>query len=82
MVQQPGRAAYLATTISLDSAAVGVVAALAWNAAITELFEQLLPGASGIVGLFADALVVTTIAVAVTANLAKAAEQTEGTAAR
>ena len=81
MVQQPGRAAYLVTMIGLASAAFGVVAALAWNAAITELFKQLLPGASGIVGLFAYAVVVTVVAVAVMVNLARAAERSGGTAA-
>lgn len=64
------------------SAAFGVVAALAWNAAITELFKQLLPGASGIVGLFVYAVVITVVAVAVVVNLARAAERTGGTAAK
>lgn len=70
-----GRANYLSTMISLASAAFGVVAALAWNAAITELFNQLLPGASGIVGLFIYAIIVTIIAVFVMVNLANAAER-------
>lgn len=82
MIQQAGRAAYLATMISLASAAFGVVAALAWNAAITELFKQVLPGASGIVGLFVYAIVVTIIAVLVMVNLARAAERTGGTAVK
>jgi hypothetical protein len=65
--------------ISLASAALGVVAALAWNAAITELFKQLLPGASAIAGLFVYAIVVTIIAVLVMVNLARAAERAGGT---
>ena len=73
--KQPGRAAYLTTMISLASAAFGVVAALAWNAAITELFKLVLPPASGIVGLFIYAVVVTIIAVFVMASLANAARR-------
>ncbi len=76
MSSQPSRGVYLATMISLAAAAFGVVAALAWNAAITELFKLWLPPASGIVGLFVYAIVVTVIAVVVMVNLAKAAEKT------
>ena len=36
------RAVYIATMISLASAAFGVVAALAWNAFITEAVKQVL----------------------------------------
>jgi hypothetical protein len=79
MAEQSGRAAYLATMISLAAAAFGVVAALAWNAAITELFKQVLPGASGVVGLFVYAVVVTIIAVFVMVKLARAAERAGGT---
>jgi hypothetical protein len=61
--------------ISLASAAFGVVAALAWNAAITELFKVYLPTTSGLVGLFIYAIAVTVIAVAVMVNLANAAER-------
>lgn len=73
MIQQPGPSAYLATMISLASAAFGVVAALAWNAAITELFKVLFPPAAGIAGLFVYAIFVTVVGVVVMANLAKAA---------
>ncbi len=72
------RSSYLATMISLAAAAFGVVAALAWNAAITELFKQVFGGASGIIGLFVYAVVVTLIAVVVMVNLAKAAERAGG----
>lgn len=60
-----GRAAFLTTMISLATAAFGVVAALAWNAFITELVKSLLPDQSGIVGLFVYAVVITVIAVLV-----------------
>ena len=75
MVTPPSRSAYLATMISLAAAAFGVIAALAWNAAITELFKLILPPASGVVGLFVYAILVTVIAVFVMANLARAAER-------
>ncbi len=74
MASQPSRGVYLATMISLAAAAFGVIAALAWNAAITELFKAVLPTTSGIIGLFVYAIVVTVIAVVVMVNLARAAE--------
>ncbi len=73
--QQAGRAVYLTTMISLASAAFGVIAALAWNAAITELFKLVLPAASGIAGLFVYAIVVTLVAVFVMVNLGRAAQR-------
>lgn len=75
MVARPGRAAYLTAMISLASAAFGVVAALAWNAAITELFRVIFGETSGIIGLFVYAIVVTIIGVVVMVNLARAAER-------
>ncbi len=73
-----GRAAYLTAMISLASAAFGVVAALAWNAAITELFKVIFPPAAGIVSLFIYAIIVTIIAVIVMVNLANAAKRISG----
>ena len=75
----PSGNVYLATMIGLASAAFGVVAALAWNAAITELFKQLLGPASGLIGLFVYAIVVTVIGVFVMVMLGKAAERTGAT---
>lgn len=73
--EKSGPAAYLSAMISLASAALGVVAALAWNSAITELFKQFLGRASGIVGLFLYAIIVTVIAVFVMTNMARAAKR-------
>ncbi len=70
------RAAFLATMISLASAAFGVVAALAWNAFITELVKAYLPAQSGLVGLLIYAIVITVIAVLVIVWLGKQAERT------
>lgn len=70
-----GKTVYITTMISLASAAFGVIAALAWNAAITELFNLLLPKATGVVGLFVYAVVVTVIAVVVMASLGRTAQR-------
>ena len=55
----------LATMISLASAAFGVVAALAWNSAITELFRRALAENARISALFVYAVVITLIGVVV-----------------
>lgn len=65
----------LKTMITLATTAFGLVAALAWNSAITELFKKIFGTASGIVGLFGYAVVVTVIAVLVTNKLGKMAEK-------
>jgi hypothetical protein len=70
------RAAYLQTMISLASAAFGVVAALAWNGAITALVKQIFGTGAQIVSLFIYAIIVTVLAVIVMVNLAKLAERT------
>lgn len=70
-----GKTVYITTMISLASAAFGVIAALAWNAAITELFNLVLPKATGVVGLFVYAVVVTVIAVVVMASLGRTAQR-------
>jgi hypothetical protein len=61
--------------IALASAAFGVVAALAWNSAITALFKQIFGTSAQIVSLFIYAIVVTIIAVIVMVWLAKMAER-------
>jgi hypothetical protein len=76
--ENPGKAAYLTAMISLASAAFGVVAALAWNAAITTLFKRIFGEGNDIAGLFIYAIVVTVIAVAVMVNLANAAKKLSG----
>jgi hypothetical protein len=62
--------------ISLASAAFGVVAALAWNGAITALVKQIFGAGAQIVSLFIYAIIITVIAVIVMVNLAKLAERT------
>jgi len=70
------RTAYLQTMISLASAAFGVVAALAWNGAITALVTQIFGTGGQIVSLFFYAIIITIIAVIVMVNLGRMAERT------
>ncbi len=69
------RSAYLQTMIALASAAFGVVAALAWNSAITALVKQIFGTGGQIVSLFIYAIIITIVAVIVMVNLGKMAER-------
>jgi len=69
------RSVYLQTMISLASAAFGVVAALAWNSAITALVRQIFGAGGQIVSLFLYAILITIIAVIVMVNLGQLAER-------
>jgi hypothetical protein len=62
--------------IALASAAFGVVAALAWNSAITALVKQIFGTGGQIVSLFIYAILVTVLAVIVMVNLGKLAART------
>jgi uncharacterized membrane protein YjjP (DUF1212 family) len=65
---------FVATMISLAAAAFGVVAALAWNTAITALFNRVFPNEEGrITALFVYAVVVTLIGVLVIVLLGRLA---------
>src|SRR4029450_2734117 len=55
----------LATMISLASAAFGVVAALAWNSAINELFTEVFGKDARISALFIYAFLITLVGVCV-----------------
>lgn len=63
----------VATMISLASAAFGVVAALAWNSAITAVFTEAFGTAAKIWALFIYAVVVTIIGVLVIVVLGRLA---------
>lgn len=69
-------AQFLATMIALASAAFGVIAALAWNTAISDLIKQWLPGGKGIGPEFIYAVIVTVLGVIVMVSLGKLAEKT------
>ena len=73
------RGQFVATMIALASAAFGVVAALAWNAFITELVKTYMPAQAGLVGLFVYAVAVTVLAVIVLMWPGRMAERSGGT---
>lgn len=75
------RSVYLQTMISLASAAFGVVAALAWNSAITALVRQIFGSGAQVISLFLYAIIITVIAVIVMVNLGRVAERTAETKA-
>lgn len=70
------RSAYLQTMIALASAAFGVVAALAWNAAITALVKQIFGTGGEVISLFVYAVIITIVAVIVMVQLAGLAART------
>jgi len=70
------RSVYLQTMIALSSAAFGVVAALAWNSAITALVKQIFGTDAQTVSLFIYAIIITIVAVIVMVNLGKMAART------
>ena len=72
------RASYLATMIALASAAFGIIAALAWNTAITDLIKTFLPAGKGLWPEFLYALIITIIAIIVMSSLGKIAERAGG----
>jgi uncharacterized membrane protein len=67
--------------IALASAAFGVIAALAWNSAISDLIKQLLPAGKGIVPEFIYAIIITIVAIVVLSMLGKLAERAAGQSA-
>ena len=71
----------LQSMIALASAALGLVAALAWNDAIKETMTKLLGGDDGLGAKYTYAVLVTLIAVIVVLVLAKAAAKVGGEAA-
>lgn len=72
--------AIVQTMISLASASLGLVAALAWNEAIKALLAELGLG-DNLAGLFTYAIIATVVAVAVLAMLGKLAAKVGGDAA-
>jgi TRAP-type C4-dicarboxylate transport system permease small subunit len=68
------------TMITLASAALGLVAALAWNEAIKETITSLLGKDEGLLGLYIYAILATVIAIVVLLILARAAARVGGEA--
>ena len=69
------------TMITLASASLGLVAALAWNEAIKALIKRILGEDDSLAGLFIYALLATAIAIVVLLILARAATRIGGEAA-
>jgi len=69
------------TMITLASASLGLVAALAWNEAIKALIKRVLGEDDSLAGLFIYAIIATAIAVVVLLILARAAARVGGEAA-
>src|SRR6266511_3740546 len=63
---------------ALITAAFGLVAALAWNTAIQEIFRLIFGEQSGIWAMIAYAVIVTIIAVVVTIWIGRVAEKSTG----
>lgn len=73
--------AIIQSMITLASAALGLVCALAWNEAVKSAMKQLLSEDDSLVGLLIYAVLATLIAVFVLLALAKAAAKVGGEAA-
>lgn len=69
------------TMITLASASLGLVAALAWNEAIKALIRKVMGEDDSLAGLFIYAIIATLIAVVVLLILARAAARIGGEAA-
>ena len=73
--------AVVQSMITLASAALGLVCALAWNEAIRETMKQVLGADDNLAGLYTYAILATVVAVVVLLVLARAAARIGGEAA-
>ena len=71
---------FIQTMITLASASLGLVAALAWNEAIKALIKKVLGEDDSLAGLFTYAILATLIAVVVLLILGRAAARVGGEA--
>ena len=69
---------YFGTMLSLATVAFGLLAAGAWNAAIKDIVALFLPAGSGVVAEIIYAVLITILAIFVTAQLAKLADRASG----
>lgn len=72
---------FLQTMITLASASLGLVAALAWNEAIKATIKELIGTDDSLAGLYTYAILATIIAVVVVMLLARAAARVGAEAA-
>ena len=71
---------FFQTMITLASASLGLVAALAWNEAIKAIIKEVLQTGDSITGLLTYAILATAIAIIVLLLLARAASRIGGEA--
>ena len=71
----------LQTMITLASASLGLVAALAWNEAIKTTLKRMLGGDESLAALYTYAILATVMAVVVVAVLSRLADKVGGEAA-
>ena len=69
---------FLQTMITLASASLGLIAALAWNEAIKATIVLIFGERAGLIGLYLYAILATVIAVVVLIMLARAAARIGG----
>ncbi len=74
------RRMYLQTMITLASASLGLVAALAWNEAIKATIQRAFGTSESLAGLYTYAVLATAIALVVLSLLARAAARIGGDA--
>lgn len=72
---------FLQTMITLASASLGLVAALAWNEAIKATIKEVIGTDDSLAGLYTYAILATLVAILVVMMLARAAARVGGEAA-
>lgn len=72
---------FIQTMITLASASLGLIAALAWNEAIKALIQVVFGTSDNLAGLFTYAIIATVLAVAVIIWLGRLAARVGGEAA-
>jgi uncharacterized membrane protein YidH (DUF202 family) len=73
-----GKGEYLKVVAALVTTAFGLIAALAWQAAITAIFKQVFGTADSIPATLSYAIIVTIIAVLATIWIARVASRATG----
>lgn len=71
---------FIQTMITLASASLGLVAALAWNEAIKATIKKVFETDESLTGLYAYAVIATVLAIVVLVMLARAASRVGGEA--
>lgn len=69
---------FIQTMITLASASLGLVAALAWNEAIKATIQQIFGTGDSLAGLYTYAIIATVLAIVVLSLLARAAARIGG----